>query len=126
MKKGWVAGGLLLLLTALSLWHGLALGRLTAELGETLAQAEAQAERGDWEEAGRLTEAARASWEKRDFYLHVTLQHKVMDEVRISFAEVAELIMRQEDGEYSAANARLMCQLALLGEAERPSLGNLL
>lgn len=126
MKKGWLAGGLLLLLVGLALWNVWTLGNLTEEAWNTLAQAEAQAEQGNWEEAGRLTEQARERWEAHSFYLHVTLQHKVIDEVQTGFAEVGEFIQNREAGEYSAANARLMNQLALMGEAERPTLENLL
>lgn len=126
MKKGWFAGGLLILLVGLSLWHVAAMGKLTEELWDTLAQAEEQAEQGNWEEAARLTEQANQCWKDRDFYLHVTLQHKVMDEVRVGFAEVEEFLQNRESGEYSAANARLMNQLALLGEAEKLTLENLL
>lgn len=126
MKKGWFAGGLLILLVGLSLWHVATMGKLTEELWDALAQAEEQAERGDWEEAVRLTEQAKKRWKDRDFYLHVTLQHKAMDEVRVGFAEVEEFLQNRESGEYSAANARLMNQLALLGEAEKLTLENLL
>lgn len=126
MKKGLLAGGILILLLALSLWHVHALGGLTAAVWDTLAQAEAAAEAGDWDEAAQLTRRAEGRWRERDFYLHITLQHKVMDEVELSFAEVHEFLQNREAGEYSAANARLMQRLALLGEAERPSLENLL
>lgn len=126
MKKGWLAIGLLAGMVALSLWHVSALGELTTALGEQLHRAEALAEGGDWEEAAELTRAASEQWDGRAFYLHVTLDHKTADDIAVGFAETLEFLEWQEAGEYSAANARLMEQLRLLGEVERPNLENLL
>lgn len=126
MKKGWLAIGLLVGMVILSLWHVSALRGLTADLGEQLRRAEELAERGDWDEAAELTRAASEQWDDRAFYLHVTLDHKTADDIAVGFAETLEFLEWQETGEYSAANARLMEQLKLLGEVERPNLENLL
>lgn len=126
MKKGWLAIGLLAGMVALSLWHVSALRGLTTELGEQLHRAEALAEQGDWDKAAELTRAASERWDGRAFYLHVTLDHKTTDDIAVGFAETLEFLEWQEAGEYSAANARLMEQLELLGEVERPNLENLL
>ena len=126
MKKGWLAIGLLVGMVILSLRHVSALRGLTADLGEQLRRAEELAERGDWDEAAELTRAASEQWDGRAFYLHVTLDHKTADDIAVGFAETLEFLEWQETGEYSAANARLMEQLKLLGEVERPNLENLL
>lgn len=126
MKKGWLAVGLLAGMVALSLWHVSALGELTTDLEERLSRAEALAESGDWERAAEVTKEASEQWENRAFYLHVTLDHKTADDIAVGFAETLEFLEWQETGEYSAANARLMKQLKLLGEVERPNLENLL
>ncbi len=126
MKRGILAAGLLAAMVGLSLWHIATVGDLTREVRETLAQAEARAEAGSWEEAAALTREAEDIWRAKDFYVHVTLQHEVTDEVLRGFGEVREFIQARESGEYSAANARLMEHLYLLGEAERLTLENLL
>lgn len=126
MKKGWLAVALLVAMVALPLWHVSALSSLTGSLGEELRRAEILAERGDWEEATRLTQAASETWEGRAFYLHTTLDHKTVDDIDLSFAETLAFLEWRETGEYSAANARLMEQLELLGAVERPNLENLL
>ena len=54
------------------------------------------------------------------------LRHADTDEVSSSFQEVGEFITCREDGEYSAANARLIAQIRLLYEAEQLSLKNIL
>lgn len=126
MKKGWLAVGLLAGMVALSLWHVSALRGLTEDLGEQLRRAEELAESGDWDRAEEITKAASEQWNGRAFYLHVTLDHKTADDIAVGFAETLEFLAWQETGEYSAANARLMKQLKLLGEVERPNLENLL
>lgn len=126
MKKGWVAAGLLAAMAALGLWHVNTLSRLTDRLRQDLAQAETFAEQGDWAEAGQLTSQVSRQWDDRRMYLHITLDHETADQISTSFAEVLEFLEHREAGEYSAANVRLMEQLELLGEAERPLLENLL
>ncbi len=126
MRRGWLALALLCALVGLSAWHAATLGGLTGEVGGLLAQAEAQAEAGNWDGADALTHQARQRWEERDFYLHATMEHTVTDAVDMGFAETLELIQCREAGEYSAANARLMRQLQLMGEMELPLPGNLL
>lgn len=126
MKKGWLAVALLVAMVALSLWHVSALSSLTGSLGEELRRAEALAAMGDWEKAAEVTKAASEQWDDRAFYLHVTLDHKTADDIAVGFAETLAFLEWRETGEYSAANARLMEQLELLGAVERPNLENLL
>lgn len=126
MKKGWLAVAFLIIMAALGLWHVDTLGDLTDSLCRDLTQAESLTESGDWAQAGELTAHAAQRWDDRQMYLHITLDHEATDQISVSFSEVTEFLEHQEAGEYSAANARLMEQLELLGTAERPLLENLL
>lgn len=126
MKRLWIALALLAAVFGWTVYNSCYLGELTGEIGGLLTQAEAQAEVGRWEEAEKLTAAARRRWEEKDLYLHVTLRHADTDEVYTGFREVAEFLTAQEQGEYSAANAKLIAQLELLAEAERLNLKNVL
>lgn len=126
MRKGWIAVALLAALLALSGWHTWRLWELTDELTATLEQAEALAEDEEWERAENLTQQAREHWDRQDLHLHVTLDHAVVDEIDAGFSEVLEFLRCQESGEYSAANARLVTELKLLGEMELPLPQNLL
>lgn len=126
MKKGWLAVALLGAMVALSLWHVSALRSLTGSLGEELRRAEELAASGDWDKAAEVTKAASEQWDDRAFYLHVTLDHKTADDIAVGFAETLGFLEWREAGEYAAANARLMEQLEVLGDVERPNLENLL
>lgn len=126
MKQGWLALALLAALAGLALWHAASISDLTGELAAALEQAESLAEGEDWAEAERITREAQDRWDKAGLQLHITMDHEVMDEVSVGFAETLEFLEAQEQGEYSAANARLIKRLELLGEMEQPTPDNLL
>lgn len=126
MKRIWIALAILLLVFSGTLLHSRTIETLSTNLCAILEEAEANAEQGDWTGAKELTQTAREKWESRDSYLHITLRHSETDAIYTGFREVAEFIECQEDGEYSAANARLIAQLALLAEAEQFTLKNIL
>lgn len=125
MKRAVAAVALLAVMVALGIWHVAALSDLVGGMEDLLVQAEAQAERGEWQEAEKLTLQAKDRWKAKDFYLHVALRHEALDDVDADFGEVLELLRAQEEGEYSAVNARLKIRLYLLADAERAAVENL-
>lgn len=126
MKRAWIALGLLAALFAASFWHSCRLEEVTQTLTGLLTQAQAQAEAGAWAQAEELTQAARACWEAQDAYVHITLRHADTDQIHTGFRETAELLAAREQGEYSAANARLIALIELLAEAEQLTWENIL
>ncbi len=126
MKRVWIALAILASILAATLCHSVYLGHFTRDLTALLETAEAEAEAGNWDSALDLTQTARDKWDARDSYLHITLRHDVTDGIYTGFREVAELLHCQEQGEYSAANARLIAGLELLSEAEQLTLQNVL
>ena len=128
MKRLYVSLGLIALLAALSGAHTVHLDRFTGQLAELLTQAQDRVERDDWEGAIRLTEQAKERWIEHDGYLHITLRHADIDAVLVSFDETLAFLQASEhqSAEYAAVNARLLTQLALLLEAELPTLTNIL
>ena len=128
MKRLYVSLGLVALLAALSGVHTLYLSRFTDELSGLLAQAQERVEREDWEGAAQLTRQAKDQWVKNDGSLHITLRHADIDAILVSFDEALAFLQADEhqSAEYAAVNARLLTQLALLLEAELPTITNLL
>lgn len=127
MKRAWIAGAVLSLLFACTLWSGLRLERFTGDLADSLHRAQSYAQTGDWDAAGRTTEGAFRRFRERAFSLHITLRHSDIDAAETAFQEVEQLLAHRERlGEYAAANARLIAQLELLAESERFSLHNIL
>ena len=126
MKRVWIALGLLLMILAGTLAHSFYIASFTHDLSLLLEAAEAEAEQGAWDKATELTEIAHEKWDQHSTYLHITLRHTETDEIYTGFREVAEFIQCQENGEYSAANARLIANLELMAEAEQLTLQNVL
>ena len=128
MKRLYVSLGLIALLAALSGVHTVYLAQFTGELTGLLTQAQEQVEQENWQAAFQLTRQAREQWAANDGYLHITLRHADIDAILVSFDEALAFLQGDEHqpAEYAAVNARLLAQLALLLEAELPTLTNLL
>lgn len=128
MRRLYLSVGLIALLAALSGLHVWHLNDFTGQLTAQLTQAQELAEAEDWEGAAQLTRQAKERWLGHQGYLHTTLHHEDIDAILISLDETLAFLegAEKQSAEYSAANARLLAQLALLVEAELPTLTNLL
>ena len=127
MRRLFISLVLLTALFCLAMYNSRYLDSYTKDLTTLLKQAELCAADGDWDAAFDKTEAALDKWDRHETYLHMVQQHRDTDAVLLSFKEVQQLIIHQEDGgEYSAANARLITQIELLYEMEQLNLKNLL
>ena len=127
MKRLYVCTALLILLAGLACLHTAKLRTLTGQLTAHLAQVDESLRMEDWEAASASALLADRQWEAQTFYLHITLHHEDIDAIQTSLKEMqAYLSSRDDAAECLAVNARLINQLALLLEAELPSLKNLL
>ena len=128
MRRLYLSVGLIALMAALSALHVWHLNDLTGQLTAQLTQAQALAQREDWDGAARLTRQAKERWTGHEGYLHTTLRHTDIDAILISLDETLAFLegSEKQPAEYAAANARLLAQLALLVEAEVPTLTNIL
>ena len=126
MRRLYLSVGLIALMAALSGLHVWHLNDLTGQLTAQLTQAQALAQREDWDGAARLTRQAKERWTGHEGYLHTTLRHTDIDAILISLDETLAFLEggEKQPAEYAAANARLLAQLALLVEAEVPTLAN--
>ncbi|MCI9549350.1 MAG: DUF4363 family protein [Oscillospiraceae bacterium] len=128
MRRLYLSVGLIALMAALSALHVWHLNDLTGQLTAQLTQAQALAQQEDWDGAARLTRQAKERWTGCEGYLHVTLRHADIDAILISLDETLAFLegSEKQPAEYAAANARLLAQLALVVEAEVPTLANIL
>lgn len=128
MRRLYLSVGLIALMAALSGLHVWHLNDFTGQLTAQLTQAQALAQREDWDGAARLTRQAKERWTGHEGYLHTTLRHTDIDAILISLDETLAFLEggEKQPAEYAAANARLLAQLALLVEAEVPTLANIL
>ena len=128
MKRLCISLGLIALLAVLCGVHTVYLSRFTDELTGLLTQAQEQVEQENWQAAFQLTRQARERWVGNEGYLHITLRHADIDAILVSFDEALAFLQGSEHqpAEYAAVNAKLLTQLALLLEAELPTITNLL
>jgi len=88
----------------------------------SLAAAEAE----DWEGACEALGAVYASWDARQTYFHIMVEHAELDAAEALFA-VSHSFAESEDGaEFRANTAELLTQLRLLNEMEEISIKNIL
>ena len=128
MKRLYISVALTALLAALSGLHVWHLNNFTSQLTGLLTQAQEQVERENWEEAALLTRQAKDRWTGHEAYLYVTLRPTDIDAILLTLDEALAFLDggEKQPAEYAAVNARLLGQLALLVEAELPTLTNLL
>ena len=127
MKRLYLSVGLIVLMAAacgVHIWH---ISTFTGQLTGLLSQAQERVEREDWDGAAQLTHQAKDQWQANEGYLHITLRHADIDAILLSMDETLAFLEgdEQQPAEYAAANARLIGQLELLAEAEKPTLTNL-
>ena len=86
----------------------------------------AAAEAEDWEGAREALGAVYASWDARQTYFHIMVEHAELDAAEALFA-VSHSFAESEDGaEFRANTAELLTQLRLLNEMEEISIKNIL
>lgn len=127
MKRLWVASAIILLLAMTAALHTARLGQLTEDIILHLEQADTCLQEEDWSGAAYAAGLAAEQWDANGFYLHVTLRHGELDEIRGSLREIKAYLKQGDDkAECRAATARLINQLELLVEAELPTVKNVL
>lgn len=126
MKRLWIAVAILLAMLGGTLGNSWYLNGLICNWTEQLTAAHQLAAGDDWTQASQITQQVISKWQDYDFYLHVMLPHRDIDDIHLTFCEVQEYLELEESDQYNSANAKLIAQLGLLGEMEQLNLKNIL
>jgi hypothetical protein len=126
MKRLWISVSVLLALLGSTLANSYCLNNIINDYTQKLSEAHRLAEADNWDAASELTKQVTKRWHKHDFYFHVMLPHRDIDEIHLTFQEVEEYLKLEESDQYNAANAKLIAQLGLLAEMEQLNLKNIL
>lgn len=126
MKRLWIAVAILLAMLGSTLGNSRYLNNTIFDFTQQLTLAHEQAESDRWDNAASLTAQVTQRWHKHDFYFHIMLPHRDIDEIHLTFQEVEEYLKLEEADQYNAANAKLIAQLGLLAEMEQLNLKNIL
>ena len=81
---------------------------------------------GDWDAAGDLLAASYDDWRTRQLFLHIVVQHQVVEDAEAMYRRAASFLDGQETEEFRAELADLIHQLLALEEQEQLSWGNVL
>lgn len=127
MKRLIISTLIILLLVGLAGAHVSHLKNITGELIGLLETSQQGLEQKNWSAAAESMAQVTAQWERHAFFLHTTLRHADIDDIRASMKEITAYLESREDrSECLAVTAKLINQLELLLEAELPTIQNLL
>lgn len=91
-----------------------------------LKQVEAQAAAENWPGAQSLLSKSYADWSSHQTYLHITVEHDVVDNGNTMYRRAVSFAASEEKSEFLAELAELTYQLSCLSEMERFSVKNVL
>jgi len=126
MKRLWICVIILLVMLCATLGNSRYLNDLVSDFSSNLTAAHQLSAQDNWEAARQLTQQVADHWQEHDFYLHIMLPHRDIDEIHLIFQEVEEYLELEEADQYNAANAKLIAQLGLLAEMEQLNIKNIL
>ena len=127
MKRAYLPPLLLLaVLLTLSLWNGHHITRETERWRDQLAQAEALGREEAWPEALSVLEDSYRDWQRPQTYLHIVMEHDVLDDAEAMYHRAAAFARAEESSEFQAEIEHLRHQLLLMAEIERFSIKNVL
>ncbi len=126
MKRLWISVVILLTMLVSTLGNSWYLNNLISGFEQKLTAAHELSARNNWDTARKITQQVLDHWQEHDFYFHVMLPHRDIDDIHLTFCEIQEYLKLEETDQYNAANAKLIAQLDLLAEMERLNLKNIL
>ena len=127
MKRAYLPPLLLLAaMLALSLWTSNRITRDTDHWRAQLAQVEALGWEQRWPEALDALESSYQDWQSRQTYLHIVMEHDVLDDAEAMYHRAAAFARAEEPSEFQAEIEHLRHQLALMAEMERFHIKNVL
>ena len=126
MKHTLFATLLLAVLLAFCICASLAVRAETKAVQTILSASCAEASCGDFSAAAESLHQAQALWLRQERFYGVVLGHSELDEVNISFAELAQYAALVSKADYLPTAARLLAALDHIREIQLPTCQNLL
>ena len=99
---------------------------LTARCRDWTARLDAAAESGDWDAAAGEMAALRSDWQRKQSYLHITLQHGEINEADTLLHQCALYVDSRDGDALADAAVQLTLQFDRLAELEQLSIKNVL
>lgn len=126
MKPVIIPSAVLVVILSVSLWAGQYVQTRTDYWNALLLQARSEVEEERWEVAEETLSAALADWEARENFLHIMMEHAVLEDTRSLLAGVQAACQERDGDDFHILLAQLLCQLEHLAETQSVSLQNIL
>ncbi len=117
MKRCWMGFFLLVFLIGAGLTVSWAMAKLHDPMEQDLNRAAQSALAGDWEEAARLSERAKKTWEDWTHFRACFADHTPVEEIDAALAALEIYETARDEGAFAAQSASLARKIAAVGEA---------
>ena len=117
MKRLWIGVGLLVTLLILGILVTCYTDSVQNRIADTVKQAAAQAEVGQWEKAAGTLHQAKALWDQHHHLTAAVVDHEPMEEAESLFAQLEIHLKFRESAAFSACCAALQATARAIGEA---------
>ena len=125
-KEFWGPLSVLIVIFSFSLWNSVNIQKNTARWSESLQQAVLSVQSENWTAVNTALNRSYKDWANTQTYLHIVLEHDVIDDADSMFRRAFAFSEAQDAQELQAELTDLIDQLSLLAEIERISLKNIL
>ena len=126
IKPFFIACLILVSLFAAGLMNAQTVSRLGDSIETQLSYSQSSAKSGQWEEVGDTLHDVAELWQEHKTFLHVTLDHREIEETEALFAEIRQYAAQEDIRKYCTSAERLAVQLEHLKESQRISIKNIL
>ena len=123
MKREYVAGALILIIMAVSLYNTSYVEHKTKFLTENIEAAEKLYQNGDGNKASECIEESMENWLSWDSYAHIMLRHSEVDLVTDAYFELLTRLQTEEPVPEASFN-KLKEQLRSISIMEKVSIGS--
>lgn len=126
MKRMYIGIGLLAVLLGAGILLTALFTALHDPISDTLEQAQAAAQAGDWAAAQALTDQARSAWGQSRFFTAAVADHEPMEEMEAMFSRLAALAQLRQSDEFTSDCAQLAHMAKAMADSQRLTWWNLL
>ncbi|MGN1131725.1 MAG: DUF4363 family protein [Ruminococcus sp.] len=120
MKRLWYALVLVIIALGICFTEIIAVRNSYNTFVETIDQARLAVENKDYERARELSRTLEEKWDKNEKKLNYLLEHSVLDELSVTFAELPDLTSEDSESDFLSDIDKIKRQLTVLYTNELP------
>lgn len=126
MKPSVIPAAVLAAALSLCLINSVWLTRRCSDWDGQLESVDSHCRTEDWAAAGEQLETLYLNWQSVQPWLHIILDHDLLNEAEMLFCRARVLVQEEDSVEFRSHISDLRSQLMLLAELEQPRVENIL